>query len=93
VGFYRNYFVDRRDAKCSTNVIIGKIIGLLAVEKSANSEYNILQSMYFLRNLPIFQQPISNKPMIFRSDDLSSILHPAYRKNNFDKNSLFIHEI
>ena len=29
---------------------------LLAVEKSANSEYNILQSMYFLRNLPIFQQ-------------------------------------
>jgi hypothetical protein len=38
---------------------------LLAVEKSANSECNILRSMYFFRNLPIFQQPISNKPMIF----------------------------
>jgi hypothetical protein len=45
--------------------IDGKIIGLLASEKSANSENNILQSMNFLRNLPIFQQPISNKQMIF----------------------------
>jgi hypothetical protein len=24
-------FVDRRDAKCTTNVIIGKIIGLLPI--------------------------------------------------------------
>jgi hypothetical protein len=31
VGFYRNYFVDRRDAKCLTIVIIGKIIGLLLI--------------------------------------------------------------
>jgi hypothetical protein len=37
VGFIEIIFVDRRDAKCTTNVIIGKIIGfccLLAVEKS-----------------------------------------------------------
>jgi hypothetical protein len=94
VGFYRNYFVDRRDAKCSTNVIIGKIIGLLAVEKSASSEGSTLTEVYYIRNLPIFQQPISNKTMIFPMMTLlSSILHPAYRPNNFDKNPLFIHKI
>jgi hypothetical protein len=50
---------------------------LLAVENSANSEYNILQSMYFLRNLSIFQQPISNKPMIFPI--MTSVEHFASR--------------
>jgi hypothetical protein len=38
---------------------------LLAVEKSANSEESTLTEVYYIRNLPIFQQPISNKPMIF----------------------------
>jgi hypothetical protein len=31
VGFIEIIFVDRRDAKCVTNVIIGKIIGLLLI--------------------------------------------------------------
>ena len=39
---------------------------LLAIEKSANSEENSLIAVYYIRKLPIFNQPISNKPMIFR---------------------------
>jgi hypothetical protein len=31
VGFIEIIFVDRRDAKCTTNVIIEKIIGLLLI--------------------------------------------------------------
>jgi hypothetical protein len=38
---------------------------LLAVEKSENSEESTLTEVYYIRNFPIFQQPISNKPMIF----------------------------
>jgi hypothetical protein len=38
---------------------------LLAVGKSANSEESSLTAVYYIRNLPTFQQPISNKPMIF----------------------------
>ena len=51
---------------------------LLAVKKSANSEESSLTEVYYIRNLPIFQQlPISNKPMIFSM--MTFVVHFASR--------------
>jgi hypothetical protein len=56
---------------------------------SENSEFNILRSTNFLWNFPIFQQPISIKPMVFPMM-FDVCLHPAliYRKTSI-KNTFY----
>jgi hypothetical protein len=57
---------------------------LLAAEKSENSEESLLIAVYYIRNFPIVQLPIRNKPIVFPMMTFVDNLHPAYLQQNFD---------
>jgi hypothetical protein len=52
---------------------------------SENSEFNILRSTNFLWNFPIFQQPISIKPVVFPMMFVKQSASRAYLQKNIDK--------
>jgi hypothetical protein len=56
---------------------------------SENSEFNILRSTNFLWNFPIFQQPISIKPVVFPMMFVKQFASRAYLQKNIDKNTFY----
>ena len=67
---------------------------LLATEQSENSEYNIPQSINFLRNFPTFQQPIRNMSMVsLMMTFVEQFGYPVYLQQNFDKKPFYLRNL
>jgi hypothetical protein len=86
VGFIEIIFVDRRDAKCSTIVIIGKIIGLLLIGCWKVGKFRIKYTAVNELSSEFADFPTANKQQTddFSDDgDCRAFCIPPIDKNNY----------